>query len=116
MTPSGSFFRGSLQVNLMIAILVPACGYFGTKNSDPNLLLAFCCCSGCGAINVIFSMCAQQGALEFRSGAAAGIFCMSSQLVSFPLRSTKTLQVEKRFDESQYTLLDPKSKRVFSTP
>lgn len=50
----------SLVVYLAIALLVPACGYFGAKNSNENLLGAFSCCnfcSGCLSCCTIIAIC-----------------------------------------------------------
>lgn len=46
-----------------IALLVPACGFFGAKNKDPNLAGCFagcsclnCCCGACGLVMLMIEM------------------------------------------------------------
>jgi len=43
-------------VSVALGSLVPACGYFGTKNSDSNLLMLFCACTGWSCINCVFQI------------------------------------------------------------
>ena len=35
----------TVAINLMLALLIPACGYFGAKNRDARLLFWFSCCN-----------------------------------------------------------------------
>ena len=35
----------SVALNLIIALAIPACGYFGAKNRDARLLFWFSCCN-----------------------------------------------------------------------
>eukprot|EP00440_Ansanella_granifera_P008650 gb/GFBE01009373.1/.p1 GENE.gb/GFBE01009373.1/~~gb/GFBE01009373.1/.p1 ORF type:complete len:222 (+),score=44.40 gb/GFBE01009373.1/:1-666(+) len=58
---------GSSFVTIAVALLVPLCGYFGAKKSDPNLTCCFCGCNllgGCCTLLTIFMGFVMLGGLK----------------------------------------------------
>lgn len=45
---SDSMYIGA-GAGVVLALLVPACGYFGAKERNTTLLQCFWCCNACGA-------------------------------------------------------------------
>ncbi|EER06649.1 hypothetical protein Pmar_PMAR024214, partial [Perkinsus marinus ATCC 50983] len=56
---SGTFF------SVVVGLLVPACGYYGAKNNDRNLIGMFCACGLCGAIWAVLQIVSGVGLVSF---------------------------------------------------
>mmetsp|Transcript_123433 Transcript_123433/g.348760 ORF Transcript_123433/g.348760 Transcript_123433/m.348760 type:complete len:255 (+) Transcript_123433:79-843(+) len=44
----------TIMTHLLLALLIPACGYFGAKNADDKMLCCFC---GCNFLSAFLSCC-----------------------------------------------------------